>query len=754
MKQLNKGIKKVDLDMGKSKTDDSRFINSDYDNYIIIPQNKTKDSQNNLINFNNVFFCTDSLERDTDTLIITERLEDSTAVIENTGYSSITLNSLNYDHIQEKILIDLLNDDVCKNNDNSLKFKKMYLIFNETGDHSIKGKRYKLLNNLSNLMIKSQINADVRIGYIGGCYIEWLENKEFDLFTCHTLEDVFKAKKSKTLDICPEDYYSFSELLEDSESILIRKTNQILRVTNSKNKNFEIAKKFINDLKLWLDRELLINYYDDLQQIDYYQHYFDDLIIERYVRLHKKDVEKLKKIIDEKPNPSLIKNRMLNKYDLMYKPNNNKFYIYTNSVWQIISYTGIRQLIQKELGEYETPYLLNQTTSLIQASVNVENLEFNKKPLLVFNNGTLDLNTGKLRNTSKDDLVTIKLNYDYNPDLDCPIFKSFLNEITDNNPDRYKAILDMMSYILFEENSQQIFFYLYGEPSSGKSTLLEIIKLLFNRENCSYLSIRDFNNRFNIPLLENKLVNIDDEEMHPNLSTPPNQFINFVNGVEINSENKGVDVRSVRLRTKEIIASNYELIVNEIPDRILRRLVVIDFPLKFVKTNPKHEYERIIEPHKERKMIPELGGIFNLVFNNYLELKAQIKQNKPVFIYSRNDQLKEIIKNNSDEMLTFIIEEKEALLKKIFENKYRRIEFKEVYEIYQNYIDTHNIKPEKIFEHNRVFKNSFSSKFRAYFPFFERLDSNHKYGVKLQNNVKQVYTSYEEYLKYLDELNK
>jgi putative DNA primase/helicase len=55
--------------------------------------------------------------------------------------------------------------------------------------------------------------------------------------------------------------------------------------------------------------------------------------------------------------------------------------------------------------------------------------------LLNFLNGTLNLETGELLPHTREHFITKIVHYNYNPDAQCPAFRSFLAQIMGCNPD-------------------------------------------------------------------------------------------------------------------------------------------------------------------------------------------------------------------------------------------------------------------------------------------------------------------------------
>lgn len=94
-------------------------------------------------------------------------------------------------------------------------------------------------------------------------------------------------------------------------------------------------------------------------------------------------------------------------------------------------------------------------------------------------NGTIDLRTGELRPHSKDDRITKIGNALYDPNADCPLWKSFLSQIFGGNQDLIAFLQRAVGYAMTGLTNEQCLFFLYGTGSNGKTTFLETIAWLF-----------------------------------------------------------------------------------------------------------------------------------------------------------------------------------------------------------------------------------------------------------------------------------
>ena len=121
--------------------------------------------------------------------------------------------------------------------------------------------------------------------------------------------------------------------------------------------------------------------------------------------------------------------------------------------------------------------------SMAECEIFVRPEELDVDPyLLNFLSGTVDLRTGALRPHQRDDYVTKLIHYDFRPDAPCPLWHSFLDDITGGGPDadetardraqRFKAYLQRaLGYSLTGCTVEKVVFVPFG-VANGKTTLL------------------------------------------------------------------------------------------------------------------------------------------------------------------------------------------------------------------------------------------------------------------------------------------
>jgi len=105
------------------------------------------------------------------------------------------------------------------------------------------------------------------------------------------------------------------------------------------------------------------------------------------------------------------------------------------------------------------------------------------------NNGTINLRTGELKPHNKSDTITKISPVDFDPDAECPVFMEFLSKIMNGNQNLIEFLNRAVGYSLTGNISEQVLFFLYGTGANGKSTFLEVIRMMMGE----YAQQADFN---------------------------------------------------------------------------------------------------------------------------------------------------------------------------------------------------------------------------------------------------------------------
>lgn len=92
--------------------------------------------------------------------------------------------------------------------------------------------------------------------------------------------------------------------------------------------------------------------------------------------------------------------------------------------------------------------------------------------LLVVGNGTLDLRTGNMRPSDRDDLLTKAADVPWDPDASCPRFDAFLERVLPDGDVR-AFVQRAIGYSLTGLSVEHVLLICHGNGANGKSTLME-----------------------------------------------------------------------------------------------------------------------------------------------------------------------------------------------------------------------------------------------------------------------------------------
>lgn len=103
--------------------------------------------------------------------------------------------------------------------------------------------------------------------------------------------------------------------------------------------------------------------------------------------------------------------------------------------------------------------------------------DFDAKPrLLNFKNGTYDLIEGTLREHRKEDMLSLSLDFDYDPEAKCPNWDHFIELVTGGIEELERYFQVCVGCSLYGAVHERASFFLYGKGSNGKTVFLEVLR--------------------------------------------------------------------------------------------------------------------------------------------------------------------------------------------------------------------------------------------------------------------------------------
>ena len=328
-------------------------------------------------------------------------------------------------------------------------------------------------------------------------------------------------------------------------------------------------------------------------------------------------LKSIQKSADSAPTESQIADEIIDKHQLLYI-NNVGFYEWDGRIWQFIPDLMAEYYADKLYGKrFATANRVKAVKNLLKSRA-ITDVVFDRNPVLTFQNGTLEIETGNFRDFSQADYCSIIMDYDYDADAKCPQWEKFIEDVTDEEPRRAENLQFIAGYTLVPDCRYQKIFCLLGAGSNGKSVYLEIIQALFGDKNVSVVSPTGLTKEFERVKIKDSLLNIG-KDVSPDFSTGEIRewLLQISDGTLIQACYKGQTHITFQPRCKLIYSMNKPPVAAVI-EGLNRRLRFIEFPCSFVdfpdRNNSKQKPKDV---NIVSKLLAELPGIFNWAYEGY-----------------------------------------------------------------------------------------------------------------------------------------
>lgn len=230
------------------------------------------------------------------------------------------------------------------------------------------------------------------------------------------------------------------------------------------------------------------------------------------------------------------------------------------------------------------------------------------RPIIVFKNGVLNLETMKLESHSPYYKNTIAIPHNFNPDASCPEFDKFINKVLPRKVSFHPAnftgpvsfnpatfidddgqlftsgahtlIKQMMGYLLIPSTAFRKLLVLLGEGANGKSTFIEVVVEMVGRDNVSHQSLHALTkSTFSMAAMYGKLVNtcadLEDQDIKNS-----GLLKQIVSGDSMQYEKKFLDPFSGPATARLLFSANRMPAINDPSKAMADRLILIDWPVR------------------------------------------------------------------------------------------------------------------------------------------------------------------------------
>lgn len=328
-------------------------------------------------------------------------------------------------------------------------------------------------------------------------------------------------------------------------------------------------------------------------------------------------IKSIQKSADTAPSESVITDELIAKRNIIYVPQVG-FYEWDSRVWSRLDDNQIKYYADQLYGKrFSTAQRVAAVCNLLKARA-VTTAVFDRNPVLTFQNGTLEIETGNFREFSQDDYCSIIMDYDYDPAATCPTWESFIEDVTDDEPRRQEILQFIAGYVLMNDCRHQKVFILVGNGGNGKSVYLEIIQKLFGDRNVTHVEPTGLPREFERIRLKDSLLNIG-SDINSDFSRGEIRewLLKIADGTSIQACYKGLTHVDFIPRCKLVYACN-AMPTAEIINGLNRRMQFVDFPCQYVENpDPNDPKQKPRDINILTKLTAELPGIFNWCYSGY-----------------------------------------------------------------------------------------------------------------------------------------
>lgn len=354
------------------------------------------------------------------------------------------------------------------------------------------------------------------------------------------------------------------------------------------------------------------------------------------------------------------------KEDVIFDPLEEQFYRRRSGVYVPVSDVVIQGLVQRmaetlaakfharDLKNFHSASGVKNIMTLSRPDLIADSRNFDSDPLLFgVQNGVFDLRTKTLIDDPSS-IVTKRFAASYDPEADCPRFKTFLKEITGDDAGLYNYLRRIIGYMVTGNTVEQVIFMAIGSGANGKSTFFSVLQNILG----DYAGSTPMTT-----LMQTKYANENTYDL------AAHEGKRFVVALEGEAGSKLAEAKIKAMTGSDPIAcrpiygkpKTYDpkfklvLVTNELPEivgvdeAIWRRIKLIPFRVTF------SEDKR--DPNLKEKLLEERDGILNFLIKCYGDYHAACEKNPSGL--SEPDAVKNEIRDyrtSSDTVGTFLAE--------------------------------------------------------------------------------------------------
>ena len=382
-----------------------------------------------------------------------------------------------------------------------------------------------------------------------------------------------------------------------------------------------------------------------------------------------------KAVKDAKSNSVVLARFFMDEYENLAFDHNRELFIYKEEegIYLNIDDKKFDELFMSFLMKNDVTEIwkinrINEVKRAIHALERVPTVDFDAySNLICFKNCIVNLDEMKKIDFSPAYYFTSKVNINYDEnEIKIPAFTNFLQSTftnKDGTPDQdtINNIIRIGGYLFYPQNRLELMFLFLGEGANGKSILITLFEMFFDKKNISYLDLDTLSSKsLERESLIGSRLNTTTEAKSSKMDSEMIKKVISSEGMQITRKNrKSIDYIPV---TKLVVASNTQPYFNDTTHGIYRRLFPITFRNRFVS---EQEYKTTNMPTAKRIFIggdkkiilqgfrDEISGILNLFLGGLNDLRKKKWQLK---MSENSEETLSDYKSSGDSVTHFLLE--------------------------------------------------------------------------------------------------
>ena len=238
---------------------------------------------------------------------------------------------------------------------------------------------------------------------------------------------------------------------------------------------------------------------------------------------------------------------------------------------------------------------------------------------VTFNNGVLDLNSGRMLGFDPRVISLYQVQANYFPGLCSPAFENFLNTAGGNNPNFNLLVKQVIGYALTPDNSGKIIVVLQGVTNSGKSVLTSVLQQLLTPETHLVVDAHRISDNFSFEELPGKILCVcPDMTFSPISENVASKLKQLSGGDRITVNRKFKSLLTFKNTAKVLMVTNHRITTRTSDNALIKRIVTVPFGVSV----PREK----MDINLCEKLLRERDGLVSSCIDAYLALRFDARK--------------------------------------------------------------------------------------------------------------------------------